>query len=110
MKKIIIFIDDLRNPKYYFDNIENVFSATSYNKFVALLNYLYMKYGHIDEIWFDHDLGDESKSGYDCAKYLIDFCDKYNLTIPQYHIHSANPIGRQNIESYIKSYQKSLTL
>lgn len=111
MEKIIIFVDDIREPKNYIDCINNkVYCARTYNSFVLILDYLYKKYGYIDEIWFDHDLGNNSKSGYDCAKYLIDFCDKYNLTIPQYHIHSANAIGRQNIESYIKSYQKSLTL
>jgi hypothetical protein len=32
------------------------------------------------------------------------------LIIPEYVVHSANPIGTQNIISYIESYRRSLTI
>lgn len=107
----IIFIDDLRNPKMYLDlNTNDVYHAYNYQHFVNVLNNLYESDKKIDEIWFDHDLGDDTYSGYDCAKYLVKFCVEHNIKLPKYHIHSANPVGRENIDSYLKSYLKSLSL
>ena len=58
-------------------------------------------------ICFDHDLGKE-KTGYDCAKFLVQYLDENHYPIPYYHIQSSNVAGLQNIESYIESYRKSL--
>ena len=111
MKRIVIFIDDLRIPSLYVDcKKNNVFQAFNYDEFVGIIDYLYERYGHIDEVWFDHDLGEDSKNGYDCAKYLIEFCENHNMELPEWHIQSSNPSGRENIDSYLKSYLKSLTL
>lgn len=111
-KRIVIFLDDFRSPNKYINvNINKVVQAFSYNEFVELLNKMYNKYGRIDEIWFDHDLGDVNDgTGYDCAKYLVDFCIEHNMDLPQYHIQSANTVGKSNIDSYLKSYLKSLSL
>lgn len=111
MKKVVIFIDDTRDIKNYVDCTNcNGYQATDYNKFIYLLNSLYESYGQIDEIWFDHDLGEFSLSGYDCAKYLVSFCINHNMKLPSWHIQSSNPAGRKNIDSYLKSYLKSLDL
>ena len=67
-------------------------------------------YRKVDEVWFDNDLGDGNGSGYDCAKYLVSFCEENNIPFPEYHIQSANPVAKKYIESYINSYLKSLTL
>ena len=56
-------------------------------------------------IHFDHDLG-EDKDGYDCAKFLIQWCIDNEYPAPDYDIQSANPIGRENIDSLFKSYWK----
>ena len=56
-------------------------------------------------IHFDHDLGLE-KSGYDCAKWLIDWCIENEYNVPDYDIQSANPVGRKNIESLFETYWK----
>ena len=112
MKRVVIFLDDFRKPNKYVNcNINNVFQAYTYNDFINLLNKLYNKYGKIDEIWFDHDLGEVNDgNGYDCAKYLVDFCIDKNMNLPEYHIQSANSVGRANIDSYLKSYLKSIKL
>ena len=112
MKKIIIFIDDFRKPDTYVDTKTNsVYQAYSFNDFMTLLHKLYFTFGRIDEIWFDHDLGEMSEGdGYDFAKYLVSFCERYNMKLPEYHIQSANTVGRKNIDSYLKSYLKSLTI
>lgn len=47
-----------------------------------------------DGICFDHDLGEE-KTGYDCAKWLVDYCMDNNLKLPLYAIQSANPVGKE---------------
>ena len=49
-------------------------------------------------ISFDHDLG-EIKTGYDIAKYLVE-----NEIKAYYNIHSANPVGRFNIEQLLQHY------
>lgn len=111
-RRTIIFIDDFRKPNKYVNcNINKVLQAFSYEDFVRILNYLYNKYGMVDEIWFDHDLGSADEgNGLDCAKYLVDFCIEHNETLPEYHIQSANSVGKMNIDSYLKSYLKSLSL
>lgn len=82
------------------------------------------------EIAFDHDLGHEhyqayhvasrpgngvidynsfkEKTGLDCAKWLIEYCNKNNLPFPKFYVHSMNPIGKQNIISAVNSYKRYL--
>ena len=74
-----------------------------------------------DVISFDHDLGDEhytnnsninysefkEKTGYDCAKWLIDYCIDNDLDFPKViYIHSMNPYGSLNIESIFLTINK----
>jgi hypothetical protein len=53
------------------------------------------------------DYGPE-KTGHDCAKWLVDYCDRNKLKFPFYLVHSMNPIGKQRIVDYITSAQKHL--
>ena len=62
------------------------------------------------EIWFDHDLGENAGTGYDSAKYLVEFCIEHNMDLPDYYIQSNNPAGKLNIDSYLKSFLKSLNI
>lgn len=77
---------------------------------------------------FDHDLGMEhyesiptdpkikqtdidyskfqEKTGYDCAKWLCDYCQQYNVKFPEFFIHSMNVAGSMNIKNYILNYKK----
>lgn len=103
MKRNIIWLDDIRNPQTY--GVDPTFWAKTYNEFVNHIN----AFGLPDEIWFDHDLGESSKSGYDCAKWLVEYCyDNGLLKLPEYHIQSANPVGKENILSILKTYEKLL--
>jgi hypothetical protein len=78
-----------------------------------------------DSISFDHDLSDShyntelnipydqytEKTGYHCAKWLIDYCIDNNKKLPaEILIHSMNPAGSLNIKSLFESYEKSLKL
>lgn len=64
--------------------------------------------GFPDFISFDHDLGDNQPTGYDIAKYLVEL-DMDNNVMPDnfsFYVHSQNPIGAKNIQSYLDSYLK----
>ena len=50
----------------------------------------------------------KEKTGYDCAKWLCDYCVENKLPLPEYFIHSMNPVGRENILSTLKSCEKVL--
>jgi hypothetical protein len=103
-KEYKIFLDDLRIPKTTGWTI-----ARNYEEFKTLI----IKYGLPTKISFDHDLGDfeqdNEKTGYSCAKWLVEWCMDNNKPIPEYNVHSANPVGKENIDSYFKSYEKFRT-
>jgi hypothetical protein len=93
----------------------------SYNELVDCIN----KLGLPTFVSLDHDLNDAhyshglrgdnipydqyaEKTGYDCAKWLVDYCMKKGVKHPPYVVHSMNPVGKQNIISYVESYNKSV--
>lgn len=81
MKKL--FLDDLRPaPNDSWDVVR------SFDEFKAYI----IKHGVPDIISFDHDLG-LGPNGYDCVKWLIE----KNYKIKEFHAHSMNPVGRENI-------------
>lgn len=100
-----MYLDDIREPKDSYDVI-----ARSYEE--ALL--FVQKNGIPSYISFDHDLGCEDtgeilKSGYDFAKWLVDMDIENIYKFPDnfsFNIHSANPIGRNNINSILNNYLK----
>ena len=121
MLKYYIFLDDERNPwnvtwcdirRDYHYNI-----VRSYDEFTGMIKTL----GYLpDYISFDHDLADQhyghglkndkipydrynEKTGYDAAKWLVDFCIDRGLKFPDYTVHSMNPVGRTNIIEYISN-------
>lgn len=123
MKKL--FLDDIRIPKdaiglvpsnlnqFYWDN-----NWTVVRNYYEFCNYI-QKFSLPDFISFDHDLADEhygdidnseykEKTGYECAKWLVDWCLENSLSLPNFVVHSANPIGKQNIESYLNNATKHL--
>jgi hypothetical protein len=62
-------------------------------------------------ISFDHDLGENEKTGYDLVKVLIDDAlsdpDEPDYQFPadfSYYVHSQNPIGKANIEGLLNNY------
>lgn len=55
------------------------------------------------------DYGSE-KTGFDCAKWLVDFCVERSLVFPEYTVHSLNPVGRERIKGYIENAKKHLEI
>lgn len=98
-----MFLDDIRIPKEKFDVIvRNFDEATSH----------IIKYGMPRYISFDHDLGCDYngvilKNGHDLAKWLVDMDIENKYKFPndfKFNVHSANPIGRNNIQSILNNY------
>ena len=58
-----------------------------------------------NHIAFDHDLGDpENGDAMEFAKWLAEYCLYYKIKPSfTYDVHSMNPIGKKNIESYIEN-------
>ena len=55
-------------------------------------------------ISFDHDLDETGKSGMDAAKWLVNYCLEKDLALPQYIIHSMNPVGAENIKALLDNF------
>lgn len=101
-----IFLDDIRQPE---DNSIKWEIITNFYEFTKIITYYGLPV--ITSISFDHDLGLDSqgnleKTGYDCAKWLVDYCIENDLDLPRYKIHSANPVGAENIKSLLCNYEK----
>lgn len=47
------------------------------------------------------DYGKEM-TGFDCAKWLIQYCIDQNHKFPEYQVHSMNPVGSKRIHDYIE--------
>ena len=97
-KKLYLYLDDVRIPDPQLPwNIVRSYEAAI--EFV-------LRHGCPDVISFDHDLG-EGKSGYDFAKWLVEMDLDKKIEIPQhfsYIVHSANPVGKENIIGLLESY------
>lgn len=93
----ILFIDDIRNPFDYIDNVDGVYVVIARNSHDALAA---LKEFTFDIIFFDHDLG-EDRTGYDIAKWIVE----NNIKIKQgFKIVSSNPVGRFNISQLLDRY------
>lgn len=116
-----LFLDDERIPhKVTWVNLPLVdwTIVRNYQQFVDIIT----KQGVPKYITFDHDLADShyqeivktgnfnyenhtEKTGFECAKWLVEYCRQKDLDIPKYWVHSMNPIGRENIIRYLENYK-----
>lgn len=136
--KTLLWLDDIRDPNGYETDGNTWSSAfspiqapyliewvKSYGEFVSYIE----QNGLPDAICFDHDLGMEvalaaraegmskrksrvlkqqEKTGFDCAKWLVDYCLDTDKPLPLYNIQSANPVGKENIDLLLKNFIKSV--
>lgn len=128
----LLWLDDLRDPILDLEkkvpkiNFKTIVWVKCFESFTEWIE----KNGLPDVISFDHDLAFEhytpecfwnnyqlskeyqdsqnykEKTGLDCAKWLCDYCLRNSLTLPKYYIHSANPVGADNINNYLYNYKK----
>lgn len=121
-----VFLDDVRQPEeaatymhlrigklspIYLEDWEVV---KNYKQFTNLISNYYREITHVS---FDHDLADihydpktwresfkyHEETGYDCAKYLLNFYKERNLKLPIMFVHSMNSVGTQNIINLFKN-------
>lgn len=131
MTKYNLFLDDIRFPKdawgytKFYPHLESEWEiARNYEQFVEIIE----EKGMPDLISFDHDLADShytpshlwsdydkskewqeqqvhsEKTGYDCAKWLVNYCLDNNVQLPKYFVHSMNPVGLDNILGLLNSF------
>ena len=134
MKKVLLWLDDFRDPSldprlYYFNPDHLAYEIVwvkSYNEFCAWIT----DNGLPTKISFDHDLHDEhyapperwedyndwskeqnfkEKTGMDCVNWLVDYCLDNNALLPTWVCHTANPAGRVNMASKLMSFMKFQT-
>ena len=103
---MILWLDDVRNPVLYGLKGKDYKWVKNSDEFVDYIENNLLP----DEISFDHDLGLDSFDGYWCAKWLVNYCIENDFNMPVLRSHSANPVGKKNIESVYNTYQKWLKL
>lgn len=95
--KMKIWLDDIRNPPRdwrWAKNADDLFAI------------LFNDEGEMTtDISFDHDLGETEFTGYEILNIIESMIRQgdwpNNCAIPMFHIHSANPVGRRNMERAI---------
>lgn len=119
LTKRLLFLDDIRYPiEAYHYTKQDIFLRKDWHivrNYEQFINWI-IENGLPEMISFDHDLADEhywnndtkrfvEKTGYDCAKWLIDYCMDNKLDLPEFYCHSMNPVGKENIESLLKNFK-----
>lgn len=132
----VLFLDDERMPDQVtwaeFPRYDAIFTVRNFDAFVNQVT----QGGMPGFVCFDHDLADEhyavmqeensytyddgdlkktfnygtEKTGYDCAKWLIDYCAENGFKFPRYVVHSMNPAGKERIEGFIENAKKHLNI
>ena len=114
MKKNKLWLDDFRDPPG-----DDWVLVTNYDEFCDFIE----KNGIPDFVSFDHDLADQhysdylennevnynsysEKTGFDCAKFLVEKCIKLKQSFPNYNVHSMNVIGKENIIKYVENFKE----
>ena len=108
----ILWLDDIRDPfdpnlRWVHDTMcvekfnpgDTIVWCRTYDTFVDEV-----KDQMPDVVCFDHDLGD-GKTGYDAAKWLIDYCLETGKLPPKVYSQSSNPVGRENILGLISNFK-----
>lgn len=121
MHSKLLFLDDIRNPidcigfKHIIIDKEIYLRdwsiVRSFAEFVVWIE----ANGLPDFISFDHDLGLSEtpeiteQNGMTCAKWLVNYCMDNELPLPEFVVHSQNPVGKKNIEGLLDWYRIQMT-
>ena len=95
-----MFIDDLREPQTG-ESWDVV--LRSYDEVFECIG----RRGCPTAISFDHDLGPDVPTGYDIAKRLVEMDLNGEMRFPdgfEFHVHSMNPVGAENISALLTNY------
>lgn len=112
MKKLtLLWLDDCRDPHTYnylarFSPIGAEVDVVWVKNFDEFENFI-LQHGLPDAICFDHDLAEDSydeRTGYDCAKLVVEYCLQHHCDIPPFAIQSSNPVGKEDILHLLDNY------
>ena len=90
-----IYVDDIRSP---IEKRNDLVICRNYTEAITIIDQC-IEEGRSFIIDLDHDLGEE-KSGYDIAKYIVE----QQYMDCSFKVHSANPVGRENIRQLVTHY------
>lgn len=122
-----LYLDDTRTPTTTIPGYEPWYVVRNYDEFVDWIT----KNGVPDLISFDHDLAQEhmndyfeqvavksyqvpdymtykEKTGLDCARWLAEYIQVNNLQLHAVSVHSHNPVGASNIQSFINGFKRHM--
>jgi hypothetical protein len=126
--KTALYLDDVRTPT---DTIPGYHPWNVVRNYEEFTNWILVN-GIPDLISFDHDLAAEhindyfsqvasqgyqhpnydkyeEKTGLDCAKWLVDLIQANpKLVLKSCSVHSHNPVGANNIHSFINGFKKHM--
>ena len=128
----LLWLDDIRDPAStevdwlgLYSPIEKyeayVVWIKSYDEFVCFI----LSNGLPSAICFDYDLSKAPnkisvqevcrgkgtvKTGLDCAKWLVEYCNEQGIDIPPYGIQAENLEGKMKIEAILNQYHSRYTM
>ena len=134
LSAVYLFLDDIREPEHAFEYTKQEMFLKQ--KWEVVRNFDEFKSfiennGLPTFISFDHDLADthytpeplwtdyekskewqdkqihKEKTGYECAKWLVEYCIGNKLKCPGYYCHSMNPVGKDKIVGLLRSFSNS---
>lgn len=111
MSKYAIFLDDERNVSdvtwvKYPEGLDWCVVRTMCDFMFAITQ---TPFEDISVISFDHDIAEYNANGcevtgYDCLKWLVEYCQDNGVQMPECVFHTQNPVGKYNMESYYANY------
>jgi hypothetical protein len=118
--KTILWLDDIRNPfiikewLYTVQYLEEEYLKIKdeaceiiWVKTQSEFKDYIKENGLPDLISFDNDLGIGNGEGYECAKWLVEYCIDNNINLPNWYVHSANPVAKENIKNLLINFENN---
>lgn len=108
-----LFIDDERDPNdvTWAENLTEQYMYNVYDWIIARNWYevedIILTYGMPNLISFDHDLGENEKTGYEISQRICEMIMDGKEELPKdfsFLVHSKNPVGAENIRSYMNNF------
>jgi hypothetical protein len=90
-----IWLDDIRDPP-----------DSNWTVFRKVTDDLVELFFSAEEVSLDHDLGDDTETGYDFLRRVESHMSNNRCKLPTIHIHSMNPVGRDNMLKAIRSLKR----
>lgn len=110
MRYHYIYVDDIREDDSWFNHhmkpsVWNTQVCRTYDQTIEFIAKTMKNEECMFFLDLDHDLGEGNeneleKSGYDICKWIVE----NHIPLVGFHIHSANPVGRKNMQQLLTHY------